>query len=104
MITVPKFKEVYYNEEETKDGVVFVKTVCDLMCMEDCEAGVDHKTHFKENERMAFGVSRTRGDKYNEQLGKKVAYAMAMRFLFMRLSEGKNVEDKTSFRRIVPQS
>lgn len=99
MTNIPTFREVYTNELDEKEGVTHVKTVCEIISMEDSPDG-----KIKKDEKLSFGISRTKGDKYNEQLGKKVSYAMAMRFMFMRISGEKHVEDRTSFRRSTPPS
>jgi hypothetical protein len=96
MVQLPSFSEVYYNEQETKEGETQVKTICDIIALEDFSDG---KINLKKGDKISFGISRTRATKYNEQLGKKVAYAMAMRFMFMLLSGEKHVQDNTSFRR-----
>ncbi len=83
--TIPIFKEVYKLELIKTGGTEkkLCKTVCELISVEG-------------GEQLSFGLSRVMDiSNYNVRTGKIVAYGNAMRFLFLKLSNGKiNVDDQ----------
>jgi hypothetical protein len=86
---IPQFKEVYTKEIDGKT----VKTICRLVVIENIEVGF--KDIFSTGTQLSFGISKTSiNSKYNKGLGMKLSYAMAMRFLLLKLNNGeKHVED-----------
>ena len=86
-IEIPEFKEVYFkrmmgNPDHPDD--LSIKTVCELHSIDTGEV-------------LCFGISKVTGlVHYNKVVGKLLAYANAMRFLFIRyLPEDVIVEDHT---------
>jgi hypothetical protein len=90
---IPQFKEVYTKEI---DGDT-VKTICTLVVnltsIEKTE-GAKEILH-SINDQLSFGISKTSvKSRYNKNLGMKLSYAMAMRFLILKINNGeKYVED-----------
>ena len=89
---IPQFKEVYTKEI---DGDT-VKTVCTLIGLEEIESKIPNGCIvWHKDAILSFGISKTSlKSKYNKNLGMKLSYAMAMRFLILKLNNGeKYVED-----------
>lgn len=91
---IPAFKEIYTKEI---DGQT-VKTICTLICTEnngELQCGGYKQVLYTVGDNLSFGISKTNiKSKYNKGLGTKLAYAMAMRFLMLKLNNGeKFVED-----------
>jgi hypothetical protein len=89
---IPSFKEVY---TKTIDGGI-VKTECSLIAIDGKEvADVGSESLFVIGKKISFGISKTHvKSKYNKNLAMKLSYAMAMRFLILKLNDGKKfVED-----------
>jgi len=70
---VPEFTEVY--ELETTDNVA--KVICRII---DNSSGTI----------LSFGISRiSLSGRFRKRIGKELAYAKAMKYLFLKLSHGK---------------
>jgi|WetSurMetagenome_2_1015567.scaffolds.fasta_scaffold1766515_1 hypothetical protein len=78
---IPKFKEVY----KSKHHDTYILTICELI-------------NIMTNEKMAYGVSKSNANThYNKDFAKSLAYSYAMRYLFLKLTDGKPViEDRVN--------
>jgi len=84
MINIPTFKEVYTHTVKKTGVSELHKIICEIKDIETDQV-------------LSFGFTRISNEKKIKlNVGKKLAYASAMRYLFIKLNNGvKNVEDKT---------